>query len=113
MSAIDFIQKELLSKTSSKKVRKQILEVCFKAKEKFNESDSNKSNNDFETKMRMVTNHLEVYGNITSWEAIKKYKATRLSAIIFRLRRRGYDIVSIREKNDKSNWVRYYFNKSI
>ena len=36
--------------------------------------------------------HLKTYGNITSWEAIKEYGATRLSDIIFRLKNEGYNI---------------------
>jgi len=36
--------------------------------------------------------HLKTYGNITSWEAIKEYGATRLSSIIFDLKDEGYPI---------------------
>ena len=43
-----------------------------------------------------VLAHLEKYGSITSMEAIKLYGATRLSDIIFRLRRRGYTITTER-----------------
>ena len=39
--------------------------------------------------------HLKTYGNITSYEAIKEYGATRLSAIIFNHRKDGYDIESL------------------
>ena len=39
--------------------------------------------------------HLKTYGNITSYEAIKEYGATRLSAIIFNHRKNGYKIESI------------------
>ena len=39
--------------------------------------------------------HLKTYGSITSYEAIKEYGATRLSAIIFNHRKEGYDIDSI------------------
>jgi len=39
--------------------------------------------------------HLKKYGNITSYEAIKEYGATRLSAIIFNHRKNGYDIDSM------------------
>tara|TARA_R110000824_G_C14865478_1_gene641699 strand:+ start:92 stop:370 length:279 start_codon:yes stop_codon:yes gene_type:complete len=39
--------------------------------------------------------HLKQYGSITSYEAIKEYGATRLSAIIFNYRKDGYDIDSI------------------
>ena len=36
--------------------------------------------------------HLNEYNRITSWEAIKEYRATRLSAIIYNLRDDGYII---------------------
>ena len=39
--------------------------------------------------------HLKTYGTITSYEAIKEYGATRLSAIIFNHRKDGYHIESI------------------
>jgi hypothetical protein len=39
--------------------------------------------------------HLKQYGSITSYEAIKEYGATRLSAIIFNHRKEGYDIDSL------------------
>ena len=46
-------------------------------------------------KTMAVLKHLEQYGSITSWEAIKEYGATRLSAIIFNLRHKyGLDIIS-------------------
>lgn len=38
--------------------------------------------------------HLKIYGSITSYQAIKEYGATRLSAIIFNHRKAGYDITS-------------------
>lgn len=37
-------------------------------------------------KTKAVMLHLQEKGNITSWEAIKEYGATRLSAIIYNLR---------------------------
>jgi len=43
-----------------------------------------------------VLEHLQTYGYITSMEAIEKYKATRLSAIIYNLRGRGYRIETIK-----------------
>lgn len=45
-------------------------------------------------KTEAVLNHLKEHGSITSLEAIEKYGATRLSAIIFRLRKQGYKIVT-------------------
>lgn len=46
------------------------------------------------TKTQKVLNHLRENGSITSWEAIQQYGATRLSAIIFNLRKRGIEIKS-------------------
>ena len=43
-------------------------------------------------KTNAIQLHLAEKGSITSWEAIKEYGATRLSAIIYNLRRRGLDI---------------------
>jgi hypothetical protein len=47
------------------------------------------------TKTDHVLNHLKEKGSIDSWTAIQQYGATRLSSIIYNLRRRGYEIVSI------------------
>lgn len=46
-------------------------------------------------KTQEVLKHLNVRGHITSWTAIEKYGATRLAAIIFELRRKGYDIKTV------------------
>ena len=43
-------------------------------------------------KTQLVLKHLKEKGNITSLEAIQKYGATRLSAIIFNLKDKGYEI---------------------
>ena len=56
--------------------------------------------------------HLIDNGNITSWEAIKEYGITRLSAIIYRLRNLGYDIRNEWEfarnrYNEPVKYVRY------
>lgn len=46
-------------------------------------------------KTEKVLEHLRTHGTITSLEAIELYKATRLSDIIYRLRRRGLSIDTI------------------
>ena len=44
---------------------------------------------------KLVLQHLKKYGTITSYESIKLYGATRLSAIIYTLRHNnGYSITS-------------------
>lgn len=47
------------------------------------------------TKTHMVLDHLKKHGSITSLEAIDNYGATRLSAIIFNLRKQGYNIETV------------------
>jgi hypothetical protein len=64
------------------------------------------------TKTAQVLKHLKEKGSIDSWTAIQQYGATRLSAIIFNLRRRGYDIVSIPNSvldrnNNVCNYTKY------
>lgn len=48
-------------------------------------------------------------GSITSMDAIREFGATRLSAIIFSLRKRGYDIRTVSEvgKNRYGNKMEY------
>ena len=64
-------------------------------------------------KTEAVLKHLmENKNGITSLEAIHKWAATRLSAIIFNLRERGYSIVSTEETGTDMfrrtcTWTRY------
>lgn len=62
-------------------------------------------------KHQKVKEHLLEHGSITSWEAINKYGATRLSSIIFNLRKQGYDIRTImREDTDRYGNTSPYAN---
>lgn len=45
-------------------------------------------------KYEEVKKYLLKKGKITSWEAIEKFRATRLSDIIWKMRNRGYSIAS-------------------
>lgn len=65
-------------------------------------------------KTQKVIKHLKEKGSITSWEAIKLYGATRLSAIIFNLKERGYIIDSlwmddVDRYGNPSRYVKYIF----
>ena len=51
-------------------------------------------------KTKLVEEHLRRKGSITSWEAITNYRATRLSAIIFNLRKK-YDIDTLMMETDE------------
>ncbi len=75
--------------------------------------DTEVEDNSFKFKSQAVKSHLLTKGNITSWEAIQKYNATRLSAIIFNLKRKGMDITATPEESGKSRFVRYHLNKAV
>ena len=49
----------------------------------------------YKSQTEAVLAHLKNKGNITSIQAIQLYGASRLSAIIFVLRRRGYKIMTV------------------
>lgn len=68
------------------------------------------------TKVGLVQEHLENEGSITSLEAIKLYGATRLSAIIYILRNRGFEIENHWEEcldryGNNTRFVRYTLTK--
>lgn len=58
-----------------------------------------------------VRKHLEEKGEIDTWTAISQYKATRLSSIIFNLRKEGMPIQSIKSQHE-TNFVTYKLNNS-
>ncbi len=41
-----------------------------------------------------ILNHLKQHKFITSWEAIQEYRITRLSARIYELREKGFNIIT-------------------
>jgi len=41
-----------------------------------------------------ILNHLKKHKFITSWKAIQEYRITRLSARIYELREKGYQIIT-------------------
>jgi hypothetical protein len=68
------------------------------------------------TKTAQVLEHLKSHGTITSWQAIQDYGATRLSAIIFNLRKDGYDIDTKTELTKDRNgnvcqYAKYILNR--
>jgi len=69
------------------------------------------------TKGAKVLTHLLKKKSITSWEAITLYKATRLSAIIFILRKNGYGIatndITSRDTNGNSCTFAKYILTSL
>lgn len=70
-----------------------------------------------ESKTQKVLNHLKVHGNITSWQAIQLYGATRLSAIIFNLRKKhiidSVDIDDTDRYGDSSVFSKYIYRGEV
>lgn len=63
-----------------------------------------------------VMNHLKTYGTITSLEAFNLYGITRLSGIIFRLKKEGNDIetqmkVSKNRYGNICNYAEYHLKQ--
>ena len=54
-----------------------------------------------------IHKHLNIYGSITTWEAIEQYHITRLSAHIQFLEERGVMIDPIKKSDGKKHWVEY------
>ncbi|PJI36516.1 helix-turn-helix domain-containing protein [Acinetobacter pseudolwoffii] len=52
------------------------------------------------TQLQQVLSHLKQYKTITQLEAINRFNCIRLSPVILRLRKEGYDIVTHRETNN-------------
>lgn len=64
-----------------------------------------------------VLEHLQNNGSITSWEAIENYGATRLSAIIFNLRKKhiidSVDKIFTDKYGDTSTFTKYIYRGEI
>jgi hypothetical protein len=60
------------------------------------------------TKIDAVYLHLKKHGHITSWEAIKLYKATRLADIIYKLKNQGFSIYTLMVEGENCRFARYF-----
>ena len=62
-----------------------------------------------DTQLQTVLSYLKEHKNITSWQAITKFRITRLSAVIYILRDEGYNIETRMEKKGKTQWANYHY----
>ena len=67
-----------------------------------------------DTQLQTVLSYLKEHKNITSWQAITKFRITRLSAVIYLLRDEGYDVITTRhkgvtEEGVHKNWAIYHY----
>lgn len=60
------------------------------------------------TQVECVRVYLENNGSLTSLEAFTRWHITRLSAIIYRLRKRGYNISTIMKTSDEGGYSSTY-----
>ena len=69
------------------------------------------------TKKKLVLEHLQTHGSLSSWDAIDLYGETRLAAKVFQLRGK-YDIesedkVGIDRYGNVSHYVEYYYRGEL
>jgi hypothetical protein len=62
------------------------------------------------TKKDAVYMHLQKRKNITSWEAITLYRATRLADIVYKLKKQGFDIETVIVEKNGSRFAQYCLN---
>ena len=62
------------------------------------------------SKSNQVLMHLQKKP-ITSWEAITKYRVTRLADVIFKLKKQGHNIVTWMVDDGEVRFARYYLVK--
>lgn len=61
------------------------------------------------TKQAKVMEHFRKHKHITSWEAIQRYRVTRLADVVFRLKEKGWLInTTMVETRDGTRFARYY-----
>ena len=64
-------------------------------------------------KSKQILQHLKTHGSITSWEAIEQYGATRISAVIFNIKKKHYveseRIPHIDKYGNQTAYVRYVY----
>ena len=64
-----------------------------------------------QTKINLIKQYLIDNGKITSWTAIDLFRATRLSAIIYNLRKDGWNIQTKMSYVDGSCFATYIYHK--
>jgi hypothetical protein len=98
MSLISDIFKTIFGRTERPSVKTEVKQeeaTPFIKTEVVGKPARKKRAESLKTKTYQVKKHLIEKGSIDSWTAIQLYGATRLSAIIFKLRNSGYIIDSI------------------
>ena len=69
-------------------------------------------------KTKKVLEYLQTNGSITQLQAWELFRASRLSSIVFNLKKYGYNIISKKENftdinGEKSHYVRYIYEGEV
>lgn len=69
----------------------------------------------YKNQKEIILEHIKQYGNISTLEGYEKYKIMRVGSVINLLRKEGYNIITIIEKNNKTKkkYARYYFKEGV
>ena len=70
------------------------------------------------TQKAKILRHLKDFGSITSWESFTNYGVTRLSAIIYNLKKDGYSfseewVIKKNKYNEKTEFKKYILKGEI
>jgi hypothetical protein len=61
------------------------------------------------SQQKAILEHMREHGSLTSFESFEQHGITRLGSVIHKLRSKGYEIVSERERALNGNFfARYY-----
>ncbi len=69
----------------------------------------------YKNQKEIILEHIKQYGNISTLEGYEKYKIMRVGSVINLLRKEGYNIITIIEKNKKTKkkYARYYLKEGV
>lgn len=69
----------------------------------------------YKNQKEIILGHIKQYGNISTLEGYEKYKIMRVGSVINLLRKEGYNIITIIEKNKKTKkkYARYYLKEGV
>lgn len=67
----------------------------------------------YKNQKEIILEHIKQYGNISTLEGYEKYKIMRVGSVINLLRKEGYNIITIIEKNKrtKKRYARYFLKE--
>lgn len=65
------------------------------------------------TQKVLVLEYLKKNKSITSWEAIRYHRITRLASVIYDLRKEGYEFFVTKDTRGGKTWAKYILLKEL